>query len=173
MPDPEPSFDIVVILDKPCWKRSISEWEALIKPAVLKTLQKAQWTREAEINILLTDDVEIRKLNKSYLSLDKPTNVLSFPSFEPKELSDLSKGKTSHVPITLGDVVLAYETIHDESVKQNKLFDHHLAHLVVHGVLHLLGFDHEKDDDAAVMETLEIKILSSLMIPNPYLIDKN
>lgn len=168
MPDPDPSVDIVVILDKPCWERPVSEWEALIQPAVLKTLHQSQWTKRAEINILLTDDPTIQKLNKSYLGLDKPTNVLSFPSLEPEEISDLYKGGKSQTPIILGDVVLAFETIQEESLRQKKSFDHHLTHLVVHGILHLLGFDHEKDDDADVMESLEIEILSSLMIPNPY-----
>ena len=168
MPDPEPSIDIVVIIDKPCWERSIAQWEALIQPAVLEALRQSNWTKAAEINILLTDDAAIQKLNKRYRSLNQPTNVLSFPSLEPGEVSVLFKRDKTQTPVILGDVVLAFETIQQESVIQKKSFDHHLVHLTVHGVLHLLGFDHGKDEDAVIMESLEIKILSSLMIPNPY-----
>lgn len=168
MPDPESSIDITVIVDKPCWGRASIEWEGLIRPTVLKALRQSQWTQPAEINILLTDDETIQKLNKSYRNIDKPTNVLSFPSLEREEISDFIKGDKSQTPIILGDVALAFQTIQAESLKQKKSFDHHLVHLVVHGILHLLGFDHEKDDDAEVMESLEIEILSSFMIPNPY-----
>lgn len=168
MPDPEPSFDIIIILDKPCWKRSIAEWEALIQPAIFETLCQSQWPQSVEINILLTDDTKIQELNKKYRGVDKPTNVLSFPSFEPEEISGLKTGKWSPEPVVLGDIALAYETIQKESSSQDKPFDQHLIHLAVHGVLHLLGFDHEKDEDATVMESLEIRILSSLTIPNPY-----
>ena len=168
MPDPEPSIDIVVIRDKLCWEKPISEWEALIQPAILEALHQAQWTNPAEINILLTDDAKIQELNKNYRDVDKPTNVLSFPSLEPEEISNLKRKEKSSQPIILGDVALAFETIRQESLKQEVPFDHHLIHLAVHGVLHLLGFDHERDEDATVMESLEIKILSALTIPNPY-----
>ena len=168
MPDPEPSVDIVVILDKPCWGGSVAEWEILIQPAILETLRQAQWAHSAEINILLTDDTRIHELNKSHRGIDKPTNVLSFPSFEPHEIFSVNIGNESLEPMVLGDIALSYETIQKESLAQNKTFDHHLIHLAIHGVLHLLGFDHEKDEDATVMESLEVKILSSLKIPNPY-----
>jgi probable rRNA maturation factor len=168
MPDPELSVDIVVILDKPCWERSIAEWEALIEPAIFETLRQSLWAQPAEINILLTDDAKIQELNKEYRGIDKPTNVLSFPSFEPEEIFSLKVENDSSEPMVLGDIALAYETIQKESLSQNKPFDHHLIHLAIHGVLHLLGFDHEKDEDATVMESLEVKILSSLKISNPY-----
>lgn len=168
MPDPEPSVDIVVILDKPCWEKSIVEWEALIQPAILETLSQSLWAQSAEINILLTDDARIHELNKEHRGVDKPTNVLSFPSFEPEEIFSLKVGNELPELMVLGDIALSYETIQNESLSQNKPFDQHLIHLTVHGVLHLLGFDHEKDEDATVMESLEVKILSSLKIPNPY-----
>lgn len=168
MPDPEPSIDIVVILDKPCWEKPISEWEALIRPAALEALCQAQWAHSTEVNFLLTDDARIQELNKQYRHINKPTNVLSFPSLEPEEIFNLKKKEKSLQPIILGDVALSFETIRQESLKQEIPFDHHLIHLAVHGVLHLLGFDHERDEDATVMESLEIKILSSLTIPNPY-----
>jgi probable rRNA maturation factor len=168
MPDPDPSIDIVVIVDKPCWEEPNSRWEGLIQPAVIETLRQSKWTQGVEINILLTDDAAIQRLNKIYRGHDKPTNVLSFPSLQPEEVSILFKSAKTNVPIILGDVVLAFQTIQQESIVQKKSFDDHLVHLAVHGVLHLLGFDHEKDEDAAIMESLEIEILSSLTIPNPY-----
>ena len=168
MPDPEPSFDIIIIRDKPCWEKSIAEWKALIRPAVFETLHQSRWPKSAEINILLTNNDKIQDLNKKYRGINEPTNVLSFPSFEPEEIFNLKAAKGLSEPIVLGDIALAYETIQEESSNQNKPFDHHLIHLTIHGVLHLLGFDHEKDEDAVEMESLEIKILSSLIIPNPY-----
>ena len=94
--------------------------------------------------------------------------MLSFPSLGPEAISNLGNQKNVKFPIILGDIALAFETIQKESLGQKKLFEHHLLHLTVHGILHLLGFDHKQDEDALVMESLEIKILSSLMIPNPY-----
>jgi probable rRNA maturation factor len=167
MLDPDPSMDIVVIIDKPCWRKPVSQWKALIQPAVLETLRQSSWISGAEINVLLTDDATIRDLNKTHRGYDKPTNVLSFPSLEPEAISAYHH-KQNDQAVILGDVVLAFETIQKESLAEHKPFEHHLVHLTVHGILHLLGFDHQQDKDAVVMESLEIKILSSLMIPNPY-----
>ena len=168
MLDPDPSIDIAVIVDKPCWKKSVSHrgWEILIQPAVLEALRQSQWTQGGEINILLTDDATLQELNKKHRGRDHPTNVLSFPSLEPSGVFDNKKHEET--PVILGDIALAFETIQQESLAQNKPFEHHVAHLTVHGVLHLLGFDHEQEEDALMMESLEIKVLSSLMIPNPY-----
>lgn len=168
MPDPEPSIEIAVIIDRPCWENSIAHWESLLQPAVQETLHQLNWKNSSEINILLTDNAVIQSLNKSYRDQNKPTNVLAFPSLNPDEVSNLYKNNLEQSPIILGDVVLAFETIQQESIEQKKDFEKHLVHLAVHGTLHLLGFDHENDDEAATMESLEIKILSSLMIPNPY-----
>jgi probable rRNA maturation factor len=168
MPDPESSHNIVVIVDKPCWQRPISQWEDLVVLAVFETLSLSKWHHAAEISILLTDDTAVQKLNKLYRGQDKATNVLSFPSLDFNELARYKKGKRNKTSVILGDVALAYETIERESKEQLKSFHDHLVHLVVHGVLHLLGFDHEKDEDAAIMESLEIKILSNMKIGNPY-----
>lgn len=168
MPDSELTHDIIVIVDKPCWKKPKLQWSTIIQPVVLETLNQAKWTHKAEISILLTDDSKMTTLNRTYRSVNKPTNVLSFPSLDILEISNLIKGSGVQETIILGDVVLAYETIEHESIQQNKTFLDHLLHLVVHGVLHLLGFDHEKDKDAAIMESLEVKILSCLNIRNPY-----
>jgi metalloprotein, YbeY/UPF0054 family len=106
-----------------------------------------------EITLVLSDDEEVRSLNKTFRGQDKPTNVLSFPSDEGK---------------SLGDIILAYETVCREAKEGNIPLVHHTLHLIIHGFLHLLGYDHEKDEEALQMESLEVQILEALHIPNPY-----
>lgn len=168
MPKPEPVDKIAIIIDKPCWNKTPTKWEDFIRPAVLETLHQASWVHNAEISILLTDDAAIQELNNTFRGYNKPTNVLAFPSLEPSEILSFFNKKAPQEPIVLGDVVLAYETLMQEAIQQNKSFQDHLIHLVVHGVLHLLGFNHEKDENAAIMESLEIKTLSKFEIRNPY-----
>jgi probable rRNA maturation factor len=116
----------------------------------------------AELAILLTDDSTIRTLNRDWRGIDKPTNVLSFPARPP------TAGKTGNAPRMLGDIAIAYETLHREADHEGKPFNHHLSHLAIHGFLHLIGYDHEDDDDAEVMEAREAEILARLGIPDPY-----
>lgn len=111
-----------------------------------------------EISIVLADDNFVQNLNKTYRGKNKPTNVLSFPQ-DPEPGAE---------EINLGDVVLAYQTVKKEAQSQGKSFMDHTSHLLVHGILHLLGHDHENDDEAEEMESLEIKILEKLGIKNPY-----
>lgn len=114
--------------------------------------------RAIEISVVLADNLFIRNLNKTYRGKDKPTNVLSFPQ-DPD-----AGGKM----INLGDVVLAYETVKLEAESQDKSFPDHVTHLLVHGILHLLEYDHENDEEAEEMESLEIRVLERLGIKNPY-----
>ena len=114
------------------------------------------------LGVMLTDDAEQRRLNCTYRGIDAATNVLSFALADPAAEQPVGS------PLLLGDVVLAYETVAREAAEQRKPFADHLAHLVVHGVLHLLGFDHENDTEAANMEAREIAILQSLGVPDPY-----
>ncbi|MGV8997552.1 MAG: rRNA maturation RNase YbeY [Parvibaculaceae bacterium] len=122
---------------------------------------------DAELCVVLADDNFVQELNKTWRGQDKPTNVLSFPTggipfaVGGEPLIDMG-------PHLLGDVVLALETIAREAADQKKTFSHHLAHLVVHGVLHLLGQDHEEDGEAEEMEALERDILEDLDIGDPY-----
>ena len=115
---------------------------------------------DAELSLLFTDDAHMRALNRDWRGKDKPTNVLSFPAFE------VAPG--APVPPMLGDIALAFETVRAEAELERKPFDHHLTHLVVHGVLHLLGHDHEEDGEAEAMEALERAALARLAIPDPY-----
>lgn len=109
-----------------------------------------------EVSVLLTDDAEIASLNRDWRKLDKPTNVLSFPA--------PAQGAGG----LLGDIVLAYETLVRECDRENKQFLHHLAHLSVHGFLHLIGYDHQTDSQADEMEGLESRIMLRLDLPDPY-----
>jgi len=113
----------------------------------------------AELGVLLSDDAHVKSVNQEWRGIDKPTNVLSFPAVEPAKLARAA---------FLGDIIIAYETVEREARHEGKAFADHYAHLVVHGFLHLLGFDHIDEADAERMESLEVAILSSLDIPDPY-----
>jgi probable rRNA maturation factor len=113
----------------------------------------------AEIGILLADDAAVRELNRAWRGKDKPTNVLSFPA--PPHAG----GPGTRA---LGDIVLAFETVTGEAEAQGKTLADHAAHLIVHGVLHLLGYDHETEDEAEAMEALEVRALARLGIADPY-----
>lgn len=115
---------------------------------------------EAELTLRLVDKAEMQDLNKRYRGKDKPTNVLSFPADVPAEVA-------LELPF-LGDIILCVPVIHQEAEEQQKPVFAHWAHMVVHGVLHLLGYDHENDQDAKIMEKKEILILRNLNFQNPY-----
>ena len=120
-------------------------------------------TGDAELAVMLTDDAGIRTLNSNWRGIDKPTNVLSFPALQPT-----GPVGPDDAPRMLGDIAIAYDTTRREADDEQKPFNHHLSHLAVHGFLHLIGYDHEKDGDAEAMETLEREILAQLGIPDPY-----
>ncbi|MFZ5912923.1 MAG: rRNA maturation RNase YbeY [Pseudomonadota bacterium] len=113
---------------------------------------------DGEMCLVLADDAFVRDLNRNYRNIDKPTNVLSFPAEDEDAIG----------PRLLGDVVLAFETLLREAAAEGKPALDHLAHLVVHGTLHLLGFDHEEAQEAENMEALERRILAGLGIADPY-----
>lgn len=115
---------------------------------------------DSELSLVFTDDANIRTINAKWRHIDKATNVLSFPAFP------IQPGQRPG-PI-LGDIVIARETVQREAQGENKSFDDHLSHLIVHGLLHLTGYDHQNDDEAEQMESLERKILASLGISDPY-----
>jgi len=124
-----------------------------------------------EISLVFTDDAEQRRLNRDYRHRDSATNVLSFANMDDGALTaggpDLGPG-AAELPRLLGDVVLARETVSREALEQGKRLEDHVAHLLVHGVLHLLGYDHQDADEAESMETLETAILAEMGIADPY-----
>jgi len=153
--------EVLVVAD--AWQNE-PDAEAVIQRAVAAAAEMVDAdTGEAELAIMLTDDSGIRTLNCNWRGIDKPTNVLSFPALQPSGAAG-----ADDAPRMLGDIAIAYETTRKEADDEQKPFDHHLSHLAVHGFLHLIGYDHEKDDDAEVMEALETEILAQLGIPDPY-----
>ncbi len=152
------SIDLMVEAGKWPAKAALS---ALARKAVAAALAEAGAAdTPSELSIVFTDDVHIRALNAGWRGKDKATNVLSFPAFPVKPGDPL--------PPMLGDVVIAAETVAREAELEEKPLDHHLLHLMVHGVLHLLGYDHEDEVEAEAMEALERRALAKLAIPDPY-----
>ena len=156
---------IDVLVDSEQWKNA-----ATAKAVIRRALRQAATTlstKTAELAIVLTDDVAMRRLNRNWRGVDAPTNVLSFATKNPGDQLDQRLGSRL-VGNHLGDIVLAYVTVKREARREGKPFDHHLAHLVVHGFLHLIGYDHGNDAQAHRMETTERAILRDLAVPDPY-----
>jgi len=151
--------DIDVEIRSPLWEAQ-PEAEPTVRAAM--TAAAARVPGDGEMSVLLADDLTVQALNRDWRGIDKPTNVLSFPAAAPK---------ATGVPILLGDVAVAFETLDREARAEKKPFLHHLAHLAVHGYLHLLGYDHQTDSEAEAMEALEREILAAMRIPDPYSAD--
>ena len=159
--------NIEINCDSELWNEFVTCAQSMINDALAVVFDKVGVLKSlnyAEISILLTDNESIRILNNDYRGKDKATNVLSFPS------EILSSGDYSQITdeLFLGDLAFAYEIIADEAKEQEKQFKDHFAHLAVHGILHLLGYDHIEDDEAQKMEAIEIEVLQKLGIANPY-----
>jgi probable rRNA maturation factor len=142
-----------VLTDDKRWNAPWKKDAAFFKKLIVATLKKAKASTNTSISLLLTDDASIQVLNKKYRKKNKPTNVLSFPMDEDG---------------VLGDIVLALETIKAEAKAEKKTIRDHTAHLLVHGTLHLLGYDHMNDKDAVAMEKMEVAILETAKIADPY-----
>lgn len=146
-------------------------WAAIIEQAARAAFVGScvYAAQPAEIYIELVPSTRSHELNKDYRGKDKPTNVLSFPGTEPDALAAaFAFAEKGGPPVALGDLIIADAVVVQEATEQNKPVAHHLMHLVVHGVLHLLGYDHMIDHDAEKMEALERKILATLNVPDPY-----
>jgi probable rRNA maturation factor len=143
----------------PAWGEAVPEIEAVCRATAAAALAAAAPPREHELSLLLADDSAIRALNRDWRGKDQPTNVLSFPAGPPA---------AEGAPLLLGDVALAYETVAREAAEQGKTLADHMRHLLVHGILHLLGHDHEDEDEAERMESLERSILAGLGVADPY-----
>lgn len=152
------------------------DWPALVERSVKAALSGGLSgpLPATEIYVELVSDEQSQELNQDYRGKDKPTNVLSFPGVEPDDLPGAFKlAAQGGPPVMLGDLIIADNVVAAEAVAQNKSNESHFTHLLVHGVLHLLGYDHINDDEAEEMEALETEILASLGIDDPYtLIEK-
>ena len=150
-----PSLTLHFRVEHPAWKKDRASLKKLAHRACRQAVEKTK--RAMEFSLILADDTALQRLNASYRGKDKPTNVLSFPSGEEEQTG------------YWGDVIISMDTVEKEAAAQGKLGEHHLAHLMVHGLLHLQGYDHETDPQAAEMEGLEVEILKEINIPHPYL----
>lgn len=148
--------DIDLVLDCELWSGCAAA-DATVRRAIEAAARATG--KPGAVAVMLTDDASIRAMNAQWRGIDKPTNVLSFPAAAAPAAAG-----SAH----LGDIAIAYETVAAESASENKDFADHLAHLAVHGYLHLVGFDHETDEEAVRMEYLETQILSGLGIADPY-----
>lgn len=134
-----------------------NKWDVLLSDYVTKPI---------DINLLLSNSEHVRLLNAQFRGVDKPTNVLSFANIDDDDfVCEISQSEK----IELGDIVMSFEVLKSEAELKNIDTEHHFAHLLVHGILHLMGFDHEEDEEAEVMENIEIQILKTLGINNPYI----
>lgn len=140
-----------------------------LEPTILAALEAAAagcgvvLKPDAAVSVLLTDDARMRALNRQWRRLDKATNVLSFAAL-PRHRITAEARKTPF----LGDIALGFGTVRAEALDEAKPFRDHVSHLIVHGFLHLVGFDHEDDAEAQIMEMLETRVLAGLGIPDPY-----
>jgi probable rRNA maturation factor len=154
-----PGLTVDVLTDSPRWDAEPGA-EAVVRSAIARAAAiEGSADPAAEVSVLLCDDPVIAALNARWRGRDEPTNVLSFPA---------PPAGDSVAPVHLGDIAIACETVVREAQEQGQPVAQHLAHLAVHGFLHLLGYDHVTDGEAERMERLEREILAALGIPDPY-----
>jgi probable rRNA maturation factor len=170
-PEDEASMMLEIALDADEEWDSSRSWSELVSDAAEAAIaesafpQLATSDRPVEVSVLLTGDDQVRALNAQWRGKDQPTNVLSFPLADPRQFT---KANFADVELLLGDIVLARGVCAAEAAEKRVTVEDHAAHLVVHGTLHLLGYDHHGDADAADMERREVRALARLGIANPY-----
>ena len=164
-------LDVAIQADEE-WDSS-RDWERLVRTAAESAIAQsafpdlARAVRPVELSVRLTGDDEVRALNAHWRGKDKPTNVLSFPLAEQYQLEQSDEEGPE---LMLGDIILAHGVCEREAAEKQVPFDQHAAHLIVHGMLHLLGYDHQDDSGAADMESREVRALERLGIANPYMV---
>jgi probable rRNA maturation factor len=163
---PGPRVEIEVEVREPAWEAALPGAAELARKAAAAALAAMlpPGFPSTELSLVLSGDAEVQALNRAWRGKDRPTNVLSFPGLDSLNVPHMPAGAA----LLLGDVVLAHETCAAEAAAQGKTLAAHLGHLVVHGVLHLLGHDHEDEAEASTMETAERAILDGLGIADPY-----
>lgn len=153
-----PPLEIDLRIAEPGW-RSVGDDTPGVVDRALQAAANRVDIGAAALDVLLTNDAEMRQLNASWRGKDKPTDVLSFRA-APQTLGP--------APCVLGNVALGWETCRADAAELSRGLDQHLSHLLVHGFLHLMGYDHERADEAATMEAMEVTILGDLGYPDPY-----
>ena len=160
----------VALLRESPWPQG--DWEGLATRATIAAIAAtpradlATTPARIEVSIRLTSDAEVQTLNSQYRHQDKPTNVLSFPMVQPDLIDSLAN--TDDGEVLLGDIILAQETCASEALERGVPVKDHATHLIVHGVLHLLGYDHMTDSEAEAMEAIERDVMTSLGLHDPY-----
>lgn len=172
---PASDLEVEVLVEATAWTDALAQAAARVETAA-----RAAWDagapdafdpappERAALTVVLADDATVQRLNRDYRGKDKPTNVLSFATLDDETAPPPPPGE----PLFLGDVLMAWETVSAEARAQGAPLDHHLFHLTVHGVLHLLGYDHEAESEAVEMERLETSVLAAHGIPDPYAEDQ-
>lgn len=153
-----PSFPIDIHIEDPAWSEELDDPSSVVRTALSAIWPLLNAPKIGELSIALVSDTRIQSLNREYRDKDRPTNVLSFPAAGPAAL--------------LGDIVLAFGTVRAEAAQSGVIFRNHVLHLIIHGFLHLQGYDHQTDREAEEMEGLEIRALHALDIDNPYKINE-
>lgn len=165
-------LSIDISITDPQWETACPECEALTEKAIYSVFSGSPIARqlilngvEPEISVVLANDDLVQTLNREYRNKDKPTNVLSFAQLDTP---DGWQAPAAPGPCTLGDLILGFETVRTEAEQEKKSLSAHLTHLIIHGMLHLLGYDHMEEGPADAMESLEIQLLKGLGYQNPY-----
>ncbi len=165
---------IFISQDEPAWSQALPDVEVIADSVIsevfkhINTSEKLDFLEDNKpviFNLSLSNNHLVQELNRDYRGMDKPTNVLSFANIDdPDFYNDIAL----YEEVELGDIIIALETLQQEADIKHISLKNHFCHLLTHGLLHLLGFDHIEDDEAEHMEATEIKILANLNIPNPY-----
>lgn len=174
-------LEIAVSLQDAAWTDRLEDLENLAERSIgtaLRYLQSRDLAEPVkgvvEVSLLFADDAAVAEMNRTYRGRSGPTNVLSFPNMDASDLqtSGPLPGPPAHAdagpPQLLGDIVLARQTVQREAAEQSKPLRDHTLHLLIHGLLHLLGYDHEDEAEAEEMEALEVAVLADLGVPDPY-----
>lgn len=165
---------LIINLNEPAWEANIEDIEKLSNLVLVSTFDYVNQNEEIDflnldkpviINLCLSDDNEVHTLNREFRNMDKPTNVLSFANID---CDGFEQEIAQNQEIELGDIIIALETMQREAQEKEISLQNHYCHLLTHGLLHLLGFDHMDDDEAEYMEAFETAILQQLNISNPY-----
>ena len=167
-------IDLQIETEEPRWNEAISDIGSVAQKVKTATFDYVVRHEDVDlltfdkpiiVNLCLSDDAHVRQLNRDFRNQDKPTNVLSFANID---FEDFDAQNSPFSEIELGDIIIAYETMVREAEAENITLYAHFCHLLVHGFLHILGFDHIEDDEAEYMECFEKTILQSIGIDNPY-----
>jgi len=163
-----------IVEDEPRWAENIADIGAVVEEVkeaaftyvkAKENLPILQAEKPLKVNLCLSNDAKVQELNRDFRGLDKPTNVLSFANLD---YADFAEQNSPFAEIELGDIIIAYETMAKEAEEENITLYAHFCHLLAHGFLHILGYDHIADDEAEYMENLEKAILQKLDIADPY-----